>query len=73
MYVTIGQLYLPMKTLCTTAFLVEILEGKKQVFQSFEIDPVNVPNNKYTTKKQLTKMIQNHAELKKYFPKDPTT
>ena len=68
MYLLIGQLYLPLRSMCTTKFMVDILEGKKQVFHSFEIDPVNVPTNKYTCKKRLAKMIASNDELKQYFP-----
>ena len=50
-----------------------MLEGNKKVFHSFEIDPVNVPQNKYTSKKRLTKIIANHVELKQYFPDNPVT
>ena len=59
--------------MCTTKFMMQVLEGTKKVFHSFEIDPVNVPQNRYTGKKQFTKMIYQNKELQQYFPDDPLT
>ena len=59
--------------MCTTKFMMQVLEGTKKVFHSFEIDPVNVPHNRYTGKKQFAKMIFQNKELQQYFPDDPKT
>ena len=69
----VGQLYLPIKSMCTTKFMVQVLEGNKRVFHSFEIDAVNVPGNRYTSKKRIAKMVAQHADLKHYFPDNPMT
>ena len=39
----VGQLYLPIKSMCSTKFMIQVLQGDKRVFHSFEIDAVNVP------------------------------
>ena len=70
-YYSLGQFRLPLKSLTTSKFLVQIFKSEKKAFHYFQIEPVNVPNNKYTSKKSIVKMIAQHPDLAKYFPDDP--
>ena len=62
---------MPVKSMCTTKFMVQILKGEKKAFHYYEIDCVNVPHNRYTSKKVFVKLIKKHQELQQYFPDDP--
>ena len=59
--------------MCTSDFLVQVLKGEKKALLQHEVNSVNVPINKYTSKEQLGKMIVNDAFLKRFFPDDPPT
>ena len=54
---------MPVKSMCTTKFMVQILKGEKKAFHYYEIDCVNVPHNRYTSKKVFVKLIKKHQEL----------
>ena len=60
-----------MKSLTTSKFMVQILKSEKKAFHYYEVEQVNVPHNRYTSKKSIAKMISQHPDLAKYFPDDP--
>ena len=59
-----------MKSMTTSRFLVQILKSEKKAFHYYQIDCVSVPQNKYTSKKTIVALINQHPDLAKYFPDD---
>ena len=54
----------------TLDFLIEICKGEKKTIRQSDIVPYNLPNNEYTSKKRLAKVIERSKVLREYFPED---
>jgi len=71
--VFIGKLRLPIETMVPTAFLMQVLDGSKQVYDIDAVLAISIPVNRFTTKKKLARLIELNHELKAYFPDNPIT
>jgi len=63
-----GQFCLPVESMTTQDFLLQILRGEKKVILNKDVRAYNLPSGRFTTKKRLIMMIAGQTEILKYFP-----
>ena len=59
---------MPVESMTTQDFLLQILRGEKKVILNKDVRAYNLPSGRFTTKKRLIMMIAGQTEILKYFP-----
>ena len=65
------KLFLPPFRLCTTEFLMQILQGRKFAFQYWQINACKVMHRSEFTIKGVLKAFEHDAQLRRYMPDEP--
>ena len=66
----VGQIHLPLESMTTLEFLIQICKGQKKTIRQSDVIHYNLPTNDFTTKKRLGTIIKNTPTLQEYFPDD---